>query len=285
MSQAICIGLGTAPRRAGSLTPAQPGVDPAAQAQAFGHPRPEAAQGLARAAAAAGGPARGQRHGIHGAGAGAADGRDLQPLVFEQAVEHAPGEGTLGATALQGEVETARGHGLEGVGCRVNSWRCYGEPLRQRVGVSRRPTSSPSVGYSAIDGRCAIAARQRCRCGCSSPALTLTTRAKSTATTAVMSATLKRSGGDEVAAGQAFVQVAKNCCTPGQAALRPVRESARSPPARAAPGGPWPASCCARPRQWPAGLRIPRASSSSRSRPSRAACCPAAAAAGKRASS
>lgn len=45
--------------------------------------------------------------------------------------------------------------------------------------------------YSAIARRSAMAARQRSRCGCSSPGLTRTTRAKSTATTAVMSAMLK----------------------------------------------------------------------------------------------
>lgn len=54
------------------------------------------------------------------------------------------------------------------------------EPIGQR----------PRRAYSAIDGRCAMAARQRSRCGCCSSGLTLTTRAKSTATTAVMSATL-----------------------------------------------------------------------------------------------
>jgi len=49
------------------------------------------------------------------------------------------------------------------------------------------------AAYKLIAGRRAIAARQRSSSGCASSGIAFTTRAKSTATTAVMSATLKAS--------------------------------------------------------------------------------------------
>ena len=67
--------------------------------------------------------------------------------------------------------------------------------------------------YSDIAGRCAIAARQRSRCGCCSPGLTFTTRAKSTATTAVMSAMLKRSVAMNSRPARRSFSVTKNCCS------------------------------------------------------------------------
>ena len=61
---------------------------------------------LARAAGAAAlGKARGQRDGIDGAGAGGADPGDLERLVLEQTVEHAPGEGAVRAAALERQIE------------------------------------------------------------------------------------------------------------------------------------------------------------------------------------
>jgi len=67
---------------------------------------PEPGQAAASAfAAAAMRIAVGQHHRIDGAGAGAADGFDLQALVLQQAVERAPAEGAVGAAALQAEVD------------------------------------------------------------------------------------------------------------------------------------------------------------------------------------
>ena len=68
-------------------------------------PAPETAQTFARALAPAGHQAMGQYHRIHGAGTGAADGINLQASIFEQPVQHAPGECAMGTTALQGEVD------------------------------------------------------------------------------------------------------------------------------------------------------------------------------------
>jgi hypothetical protein len=47
----------------------------------------------------------GQDGGIDGAGAGGADTVDLQAPVVQQTVEYAPTEGTVGAAALQAEVD------------------------------------------------------------------------------------------------------------------------------------------------------------------------------------
>jgi len=47
----------------------------------------------------------GEHHGVHRAGAGAAQPVDEQPVVEHQALEHAPGEGAMRAAALQGDVD------------------------------------------------------------------------------------------------------------------------------------------------------------------------------------
>ena len=49
-------------------------------------------------------PAVRQRHGIDGAGAGAADAGEVEAPVLQQRVQHAPGEGAVRAAALQGQV-------------------------------------------------------------------------------------------------------------------------------------------------------------------------------------
>jgi hypothetical protein len=46
-----------------------------------------------------------QGHGIHRAGAGSADAFQLHPAVLQQRVQHAPGERTMRATALQGQID------------------------------------------------------------------------------------------------------------------------------------------------------------------------------------
>ena len=51
------------------------------------------------------GPAGGESHGVHGSRAGATDGGKLHGAIFQQGVEHAPGECTMRAAALQCEVE------------------------------------------------------------------------------------------------------------------------------------------------------------------------------------
>ena len=48
-----------------------------------------------------------QRHRVHGTGAGAAQAVEPEAAVFQQGVEHAPGEGAVRAAALQGQVQGA----------------------------------------------------------------------------------------------------------------------------------------------------------------------------------
>ena len=67
-----------------------------------GPERVERALGFVAAAAA---HAVGEDRGIHGAGGGAGDRLDLEALVLQQPVEHAPGVGPVGTAALQGEVD------------------------------------------------------------------------------------------------------------------------------------------------------------------------------------
>ena len=65
------------------------------------------------------------------------------------------------------------------------------EQQARKTAKGRFQADAKQIHYSDMAGRNAICSRQRSRCGCSSPGLTFTTRAKSTATTAVMSAMLK----------------------------------------------------------------------------------------------
>ena len=66
----------------------------------FGDPLPEFLELGARRRMAADREAVGGDDAIHGAGAGADDLVDAKPAILEQAVEHAPSEGTVGATSL-----------------------------------------------------------------------------------------------------------------------------------------------------------------------------------------
>ncbi len=75
---------------------------------------PEVAQEPARGLPAAGIQARHEGRGVHRPGAGAADTDDLEVLFLQQAVEHAPGEGAVGAAALQGEVDPDPGSAAHG---------------------------------------------------------------------------------------------------------------------------------------------------------------------------
>ena len=51
----------------------------------------------------------GQHHGIHGTSAGAADAFKHQTIMFQQRIQHAPGQRAMRAAALQGQID--------GVGC------------------------------------------------------------------------------------------------------------------------------------------------------------------------
>ncbi len=73
---------------------------------------------------------------------------------------------------------------------RLSFLRLHGLPVDTRT--ARRPTGWGRC-QSAVEGRNAIAACQRCRFGCVSSGRIFTIRAKSTATAAVMSAMLKPS--------------------------------------------------------------------------------------------
>src|SRR5260370_39348371 len=66
---------------------------------------PEIGQRLARAAPAAFRPAIGEDHGVHGPRAGRADAVDHDALVLGQPIAYAPGEGAMGAAALQSKVD------------------------------------------------------------------------------------------------------------------------------------------------------------------------------------
>src|SRR4029077_173284 len=68
----------------------------------------ERALGLVAAAAA---HAVGEHRGVHRAGRGAGDRFDLDALVLEQPVEHAPGVGAVRAAALEGKIDALRLHG------------------------------------------------------------------------------------------------------------------------------------------------------------------------------
>src|SRR4051794_22364187 len=77
-----------------------------AEAGELGDPGPEMVELHARAlAAAALDEALGEHRGVERAGAGAADALDPQPLLLQQTVEDAPGEGAVAAAALQSEVD------------------------------------------------------------------------------------------------------------------------------------------------------------------------------------
>src|ERR1700751_4803228 len=67
--------------------------------------RPEFFQGFPRFGWAASRYALSESDRVHPAGAGAADCLDANSIVLEELVENTPGEGTVGAAALQGELD------------------------------------------------------------------------------------------------------------------------------------------------------------------------------------
>ncbi len=62
--------------------------------------------------------AGGEDRRIHRAGAGRGNPLDVDPLLLEQAIEHAPGEGAMGPAALQGEIDRL------GIGLHCPTARC-----------------------------------------------------------------------------------------------------------------------------------------------------------------
>ena len=52
-----------------------------------------------------GGHAIGQDYRVHGAGRGTGQRFDLDPVVFQQTVEYAPGKGAMGAASLEAKID------------------------------------------------------------------------------------------------------------------------------------------------------------------------------------
>jgi len=100
MGQIVAVDDG----RAAALAAAPHGQEPAGLA----HRPPDGFELGARPLGAALQVAGGQGDRIDGAGAGAADAVDLERPAFQEAVEHAPGEGAVGAAALQREIDRPR---------------------------------------------------------------------------------------------------------------------------------------------------------------------------------
>jgi len=76
--------------------------------QAFGDRHPEIGQRFARLFPAALEQTVRKGDCVHGASAGAADTVIIKATVFQQIVENAPGESTMGTATLQGEVDERR---------------------------------------------------------------------------------------------------------------------------------------------------------------------------------
>ena len=72
-------------------------------------PAPEFGERASCALATARGQAIGHHRGVHGAGTGGADPFERYPLVFEQTIHRAPGEGAVRSAALQGKIDCLAG--------------------------------------------------------------------------------------------------------------------------------------------------------------------------------
>ena len=79
-----------------------------AQQGRIGNPLPERLERHLRALGAAFVQTMRHHHRVHGAGRGPGNAVELQPGLFEQPVEHAPGVGTVRAAALQREIDENR---------------------------------------------------------------------------------------------------------------------------------------------------------------------------------
>ena len=76
-----------------------------AEARGIGRPAPESGQHLTRGLPPAGGHADRKDCRVHGAGRGAGDAIDLEPVFLEDAVQNAPGKRPMRTAPLQGEVD------------------------------------------------------------------------------------------------------------------------------------------------------------------------------------
>ena len=66
---------------------------------------PEFGEPLARLFAAAARKTVGEHHRVHGAGGRAGHARDMDAAVFQQMIDHAPGEGAMRAAALKRQID------------------------------------------------------------------------------------------------------------------------------------------------------------------------------------
>ena len=104
---------------------------------------PEIGEPLARLVGAAARETVGQHDRIDGTGRCAGNAFDRQPAVFEQMVEHTPGECAERAAALQGEIDAFAGFWLFGFvaaeGAREKLNHCLGVTARPNRHRSNRP--------------------------------------------------------------------------------------------------------------------------------------------------
>ena len=72
----------------------------------LGHLLPKSPQPVARALASVERKAIGEHDGVYAAGAGGGNAVEADALVFQQAIEHAPGEGAVTAAALERQIDS-----------------------------------------------------------------------------------------------------------------------------------------------------------------------------------
>ncbi len=84
--------------------------------RAVADPPPELVECCDRALLAAAHETVGEHHGVHRAGAGAAQAVDEQTVVAHQALQHAPREGAVGTAALQRQIDAFAALVMLGVG-------------------------------------------------------------------------------------------------------------------------------------------------------------------------
>ena len=109
-------------------------------------PLPEVRERGRRARAPTDGETVGEHDRVHSAGTGRADAVDLEPRLLHEPVEHAPGEGAMGAAALQREIgELGFRHHRQPSELRgtVHAIRCIRQDRTRR---SFRPVSLPCIG-------------------------------------------------------------------------------------------------------------------------------------------
>ena len=130
---------------------------------AAGDPAPEAPPAHSRAPWRRPCIAVGQHRGVHGTGRGAGDAVDPQPWLFEQPVEHAPGEGAVRAAALQREVDQPWRPLVAGRGWfdGHRSWHSFIEGGRSSRRQDSRSRSRPRRGCRGVAGQVRSLIRHR----------------------------------------------------------------------------------------------------------------------------